>query len=235
MISLVSCTGVSYTRCTPEEENGMRVLLRGLTVTLLSAVWLASAGLAVAGPLTDMVRQTTEQVLKILEDPQLQGPDKQDARQERLRQISHRAFNWQEMAQRALATHWRERTPQERQEFVALFRDQVERTYMGRLEQAAKERQAIQYGDEQVEGSRAVVRTKAFTKGNVEVPLEYRLQQVDGRWLIYDVIVEGISLVNNYRSQFNRIINTSSYENLIQRMKSRQTEDPTAEPARRKP
>ena len=213
----------------------MRVLLRRLTVMLLSTVWLASAGLAVAGPPTDMVRQTAEQVLKILEDPQLQGPDKQDARQERLRQISEQAFNWQEMAQRALATHWRERTPQERQEFVALFRDQVERTYISRLEQAAEERQAIQYVDEQIDGSRAVVRTKAFTKHNVEVPLEYRLQQVDGRWLIYDVIVEGISLVNNYRSQFNRIINTSSYENLIQRMKSRQTEDPTAGPARRKP
>lgn len=213
----------------------MRVLRRGLTVVLLSAIWLASAGLATAGPPTDMVRQTTDQVLKVLEDPQLRGPDKQAARQERLRQISDQAFNWQEMAQRALATHWRERTPQERQEFVALFKDLVERSYMNRLEQAAEERQAIQYVDEQIDGSRAVVKTKAVTKRNVEVPLDYRLQQVDGRWLIYDVIVEGISLVNNYRSQFNRIIATSSYADLIQRMRSRQTEDPTAKPARRGP
>jgi phospholipid transport system substrate-binding protein len=213
----------------------MRVLLRGLTVVLLSAVWLASAGMATAGPPTDTVRQVTDQVLSILDDPQLRGPEKEALRHERLRQISERAFSWQEMAQRALATHWRERTPQERQEFTALFREQVERTYMSQLEQAAEERQAIQYVGEQVDGSRAVVKTRAFSKRNVEVPIDYRLHQVDGRWLIYDVIVEGISLVNNYRSQFNQIITSSSYENLIQRMKSRQTEDPTAKPARRGP
>ena len=96
----------------------MEVLLRGMSVVLLSAVCLASSGRAVAGPPTDMVRQTTDQVIKVLEDPQLRSPDKQAERQERLRKISDQAFNWEEMAQRALATHWRERTPQERQEFV---------------------------------------------------------------------------------------------------------------------
>jgi len=189
--------------------------------------------MATAGPPTDTVRQVADQVLSILDDAQLRGPDKEALRHERLRQISEQAFNWQEMAQRALATHWRERTPQERQEFTALFREQVERTYMSRLEEAAEERQAIQYVGEQVDGSRAVVKTKGITKRNVEVPIDYRLQQVDGRWLIYDVIVEGISLVNNYRSQFNQIITSSSYEDLIQRMKTRQTPDPTAKPGRR--
>jgi phospholipid transport system substrate-binding protein len=210
----------------------MGVLLRRLTVVLLSAVCLASAGQAVAGPATDMVRQTTDQVLKVLEDPQLRSPDKQAERQKRLRQISDQGFHWEEMARRALGTHWRERTPQQRQEFVALFKDLVERSYMNRLEQAAEERQAIQYLDEQVDGSRAVVKTKAITKRNQEVPIEYRLQKDGDRWLIYDVIIEGISLVNNYRSQFNQIINSSSYEGLVQRMKSKQTEDPTAAPAR---
>lgn len=210
----------------------MRARLRGFTVAMLSAVWLASAGWATAAQPTDTVRQTTEQVLQVLEDPQFAGPDQQAARQQRLRQISEQAFNWEEMARRALAVHWRERTPQERQEFVGLFRDLLERTYINRLEQAAGERQAIHYVDEQIDGSRAVVRTRAVTTRGAEVPIDYRLQQLNGRWLVYDVVVEGISLVGNYRSQFNQIITTSSYKDLVQRMRARQTDEISAGPAR---
>ena len=200
----------------------MRFVTRGWTILLLSAVWLSAVGLVMAGEPTDMVRQTTDQVLKILEDPTFQGADKQAERQERLRQISNQAFDWKEMAQRALATHWRERTPQQQQEFTDLFRDLVEGTYINRLETATQEKQDIQYVGEQIDGSRAVVKTNVVTKRNQQVPLEYRLHKADGRWLIYDVLVEGISLVNNYRSQFNRIISSSSYNELIQKMKTRQ-------------
>jgi len=203
----------------------MRFVTRGWTILLLSAWWLSAVGLATAGEPTDMVRQTTDQVLKNLEDPKLQGADKQAERQERLRQISNQAFDWKEMAQRALATHWRERTPQQQQEFTALFRDLVERTYINRLETATQDKQDIQYVGEQIDGPRAVVKTNVVTKRNQPVPLEYRLHKADGRWLIYDVLIEGISLVNNYRSQFNRIISSSSYNDLVQKMKTRQGGD----------
>jgi phospholipid transport system substrate-binding protein len=202
-------------------------------ILLLSAVWLGTIGMAAAGEPTDVVRQTTDQVLKILEDPQLQGPDKRAERQARMHAISDRAFDWQEMARRALATHWRGRTPQQQQEFVGLFRDLVEGTYMNRLETATQEKQDIQYVGEQVEGSRATVRTNVLTKRNQQVPIEYRLQKGDGGWKIYDVLVEGISLVNNYRSQFNQIVNSSSYDALVQKMKSRQVEEPTTSSGRR--
>jgi phospholipid transport system substrate-binding protein len=211
----------------------MRGVARGWTMFLLSAVWLSAIGMATAGEPTDLVRQVTDQVLKILEDPQFQAPNRQAERQERLHKIAEQVFDWQEMARRALAVHWRERTPQEQQEFVRLFRDLVEGIYINRLESAIQEKREIQYVGEQVEGSRAAVKTIVLTKRNQQVPIEYRLSKVDGRWLIYDVFVEGISLVNNYRSQFNRIITSSSYNELVQKMKNKQVDEPSGSPERK--
>jgi phospholipid transport system substrate-binding protein len=208
----------------------MRGVARGWTMFLLSAVWLSALGLATAGEPTDLVRQITDQVLKILEDPQFQAPNRHAERQERLHKIAEQVFDWQEMARRALALHWRERTPQEQQEFVRLFRDLVEGTYINRLESAIQEKREIQYVGEQMDGSRATVKTNVVTRRNQQVPIEYRLQKVDGRWLIYDVLVEGISLVNNYRSQFNRIITSSSYNDLVQKMKNRQGDELSGSP-----
>jgi phospholipid transport system substrate-binding protein len=211
----------------------MRGVARGCTMFLLSAVWLSAIGIATAGEPTDLVRQITDQVLKILEDPQFQAPNRQAERQERLHKIAEQVFDWQEMARRALAVHWRERTPQEQQEFVRLFRELVEGIYINRLESAIQEKREIQYVGEQVEGSRAAVKTNVLTKRNQQVPIEYRLSKVDGRWLIYDVFVEGISLVNNYRSQFNRIITSSSYNELVQKMKNKQVDEPSGSPERK--
>lgn len=211
----------------------MRGVARGWTMFLLSAVWLSALGLATAGEPTDLVRQITDQVLKILEDPQFQAPNRHAERQERLHKIAEQVFDWQEMARRALAVHWRERTPQEQQEFVRLFRDLVEGTYINRLESAIQEKREIQYVGEQVDGSRATVKTNVVTRRNQQVPIEYRVQKADGRWLIYDVLVEGISLVNNYRSQFNRIITSSSYNDLVQKMKNRQGDELSGSPQRK--
>ena len=211
----------------------MRCVARGWTMLLLSIIWLSAIGLAMAGEPTDLIRQTTDQVLKILEDPQFQAPDRQAEKQERLHKLADQVFDWQEIARRALAVHWRERTPQERQEFVRLFRDLVETTYLNRLESAVQEKREIQYVAEQVDKSRAVVKTNVVTRRNQQVPIDYVLHQVDGRWLIYDVLVEGISLVNNYRSQFNRIITSSSYNELIQKMKTRQGNELSGSPERK--
>ncbi|HSF29936.1 MAG TPA: ABC transporter substrate-binding protein [Candidatus Tectomicrobia bacterium] len=211
----------------------MRRVARSWVMLLVAAFWLSASGQATAGEPTDLIRQTTDQVLKILEDPNLQGPAKQAERQDRLRKVSDQAFDWQEMARRALAVHWRERTPQQRQEFVELFRDLVERTYMNRLETATQEKQDIQYVGEQVDGSRALVKTNVLTKRNQQVPIEYRLHKSNGRWLVYDVLIEGISLINNYRSQFNRIISSSSYNELVQKMKARHEDELSGGPPRK--
>jgi phospholipid transport system substrate-binding protein len=217
---------------TMKKEVPMPSVVRTWTIMLLGAVWLGSMGLAIAGEPTNLIRQTADQAIKILDDPQLQGPEKRAQRQERLRKMADEAFDWPDMARRALATHWRERTPQQQQEFTELFKDLVQRTYLNRLDAAAGERQDIVYVDEQTQGSQSVVKTKVITKRNTQVPIDYRLHKVDGGWKIYDVLIEGVSLVNNYRSQFNDILSRSSYDQLIQRMKSR-GEEAFAEPGRR--
>ena len=207
----------------------MPSVVRTWAMMLLSAVWLGSMGLAAAGEPTDLIRQTTDQAIKILDDPQLQGPEKRAQRQERLRKMADEAFDWPDMAKRALATHWRGRTPQQQQEFTGLFKDLVQRSYLNSLDSAAGERQDIVYAGEQTQDAQSVVKTKVITKRNTQVPIDYRLHKVDGGWKIYDVLIEGVSLVNNYRSQFNEILSRSSYDQLIQKMKSR-GEEAFAEP-----
>ncbi len=215
------------------KESLMRSLVRGCTRLLFCTIWIGAVGPATAGEPMDLVRQTTEQVIHILEDPQLQGSAHQAERQARLRRISGQAFDWQEMAQRALGVHWRDRTPQQQQEFVALLRDLVERVYMQRLESAIEEKREIQYEGEEIEGARAVVMTEVVTTRGQEVPIRYRLHNPDGRWRIYDVLVEGISLVNNYRSQFNHIITSSSYQALVEKMRARQDDELAGGPKRK--
>jgi len=204
-------------------------------IALLSVVWLSCWGQATAGEPTDFVKHTADSILQIFETPILQGPEKREERLARLRDIANTAFDWEEMAQRALATHWRERTPQERQEFIELLKDTVQGTYLKRLEDAApqqlKKKQNILYIGEQVDGPRAVVRTKVITTRRQEIPITYRLRQSQGQWRIYDVVVEGVSLLNNYRAQLHRIITTSSYQALVQQMKARQGEDTLPQPS----
>ncbi len=199
----------------------MRYVMQGWLIALLGVMWLSVPRLAIGGDATAFIKQSTDATLRVLEDPRLQGPEKRSERKERLREISNEVFDWQEIARRALATHWRERTPQQQQEFVQLFKDLVQRSYTNRLEDAVQQKQDIRYLDEQGDDSRAVVKVKVVTKRNQEVPFEYRLHKSNGAWKIYDVAIEGVSLINNYRSQFNRIITSSSYEELVQKMKTK--------------
>jgi len=187
---------------------------------LLGALFmLLVASSASAGPATDQLRVGTDRVLKTLADPALQGPDRVAERQKALREITDPMFDWAEMARRALGRHWQTRTDAERQEFVPLFRNLLERTYATRIERYNGEQ--ITYTGESIEGDQASVRTKILDRTNRELPIDYRMVRgPDGRWLIYDVLIEGVSLVANYRSQFDQIIRTASYERLVEKLKS---------------
>jgi phospholipid transport system substrate-binding protein len=212
----------------------MQGMMQGMLIGLLSFVWLSGPRPAESSTPTEFIRQTTDSILQIFADPRLQGPEHREARLAHLRHIMNTAFDWEEIARRTLATHWRERTPQERQEFPGLFRDAVQAMYLERLEQTARqwlpERQAIAYGEEVVDGTRAVVRTTIATKHLRQIPIEYRLRQSGGQWRVYDVVVIGVSLVNNYRVQFHRIITQSSYQGLVQQLQVRQLGEVFTEP-----
>jgi phospholipid transport system substrate-binding protein len=179
-------------------------------------------GAVEAGVPTDQLRGATDRVLKVLLDPELKQPAKKDARRQQIRAVADEIFDWQETGKRALARHWQGRSPTERQEFSALFADLVERSYISKIERYSGER--IVYSGETVEGEQATVRTKLITKSNTEIPIDYRMQKEGDRWRAYDVVIEGVSLVSNYRTQFNRIIQQSGYGELVNKLKAKQEE-----------
>jgi phospholipid transport system substrate-binding protein len=197
-------------------------------VALLCVGWVTAQGWASTETPTALIQQTTTQVLGIFKDPSLQGPAKRQEREARLQDIGDRVFDWPAMAQSALAFHWRSLTPQQRQEFIPLFKGVVEHAYMDRLAQAAQQEKAIRYTGEQEGASQAVVATRVMTQNDQEIPIDYYLHQQQGRWLIYDVIVEGVGLVSNYRSQINEILDSSSYDQLIRLMKPKLAAEPSA-------
>jgi phospholipid transport system substrate-binding protein len=174
---------------------------------------------AFAGPATDQIKPQIDRVIATLENPALKGDGKTEERRQVLRGITDGVFDWTEMAKRSLGRHWAGRTPAEQQEFVALFRELLERAYVGKIERYAGE--PIAYVGEVVDGDVITVRTKITTRQNQEVPIDYRMFRDGDRWRVYDVLIESISLVNNYRTQFDGIIKTSSYEELVKRLKAR--------------
>jgi len=187
-----------------------------LTMLVVSLVLLADAP-AWAGP-TDQLREYTDQVVKVLDDPSMARQDRRAA----VRKIAHEAFDISETAQRVLARHWQARTPAEREEFTQLFADLLERTYIARMDEYGGER--IRYLSESIDGAFASVKARIVTRTGTEVAVESRMNLRGDRWLIYDILIENVSLVGNYRSQFDRIIRSSSYEELVRRLKTKREE-----------
>jgi phospholipid transport system substrate-binding protein len=182
--------------------------------------WLATP--ARAGAPLEQLRAQIDRVLKVLEDPDMKKNGRARDRRAAVRKIADDIFDFQETAKRSLARHWQPRTAAERDEFVRLFSDLLERSYLSKIEFYGGEK--IAYLGDTLEGDTALVRTRIVTKGGTEVPIEYRMLKKGDRWLVYDVIIEGVSLVANYRTQFNKIIQTSSYAELVKRMKVKQDE-----------
>jgi len=173
---------------------------------------------ALAGPPSDQLKTGIDKVVHVLADPSLKGTAKARERRDTLREITGPLFDWSEMASRALGRHWQPRTEAERQEFVRLFHDLLERSYLSTLERYNGER--VTYGAESVEGDQATIRTQVLNKEGQQLPVDYRMVRRGDRWLVYDVLIEGVSLVANYRAQFDQIIRTGSYEKLVEKLKS---------------
>ena len=191
----------------------MRSAIFGLTLQLL-----LGAAVAWAGPPTDIAKQVIEKALDALKDPSSQG----EARRQKVKRIVDPYFDYQEMAKRSLGPAWGKLSPGQRQEFVALFSQLLEASYSDKIEKYAQ-RVQINYTGEILEGDNAEVRT-VVVKANDRIPLNYRLLNEGGTWKVYDVVIEGVSLVNNYRSQFSRILNESSYAELVKRLKTKVSE-----------
>jgi phospholipid transport system substrate-binding protein len=202
----------------------MRRLVRFLAAGLAALTVTAPAW---AGAPTEQVRQYTDQVRKILEDPALRSADKRAA----VRKVAIEIFDVNETARRALGPHWQGRSPSEKNEFTQLFADLLERTYISKIDLYRGER--LQYTTEAVDGEFAIVRAKVITNKGVEVPVEARMLKRAGaeHWLIYDIAIENVSLISNYRTQFDRIIRTASYGELVRRLKENREQFLNEKPA----
>lgn len=189
-----------------------------LALSLFLTLVLA-AGHAHAGLPTEQIKTTVDRALVVLKDPKLKPAARLKERRDQLKQILFARFDFGEMAKRSLGANWRRRTPQEQEEFVRLFADVLERTYASIIESYTDEK--IVYLNERVDGTFADVNSKVTTSKGEEYSINYRAHFVGNEWKVYDVVAENVSLVNNYRSQFTRVISKASYEELVRRLKDK--------------
>jgi phospholipid transport system substrate-binding protein len=172
-----------------------------------------------AGEPTEQMKLTIDQMIDILGNPDLQDPAKAEERRKLLRDTASERFDWQEMARRSLAKHWQQRTDEEKREFVPLFTDLLEQAYMNRIENYSGDK--VSYDGEKVKGEYSLVKVRIYTSKQTNIPVVYRLRKKDSQWLIYDISIEGVSLVKNYRKQFDSVILSSSYEGLLEKLKEK--------------
>jgi phospholipid transport system substrate-binding protein len=172
-----------------------------------------------AGVPTEQVRGTVDRVLAILQDPKLKSKDKVNERRELLRRVIEARFDFTEMGKRSLGAEWRRLKPSQQEEFVELFTDLLRDAYVADIESYKGEK--VIYTRETEEDQFATVHTMIRSPEGTEYSLEYRLRLIGKDWKAYDVVIENVSIVNNYRSQFARLINKSSYEGLIRALKDK--------------
>ncbi|MGA9753604.1 MAG: ABC transporter substrate-binding protein [Desulfobaccales bacterium] len=193
------------------------LLLRILVLGLISNLVVGVGG-AWAGPPTENVKKFIERALDVLQNPAYQGEE----RRQMVKRIVDPYFDYREMAKRSLGATWGKISAGQRDDFVHLFAQLLEASYSDKIEKYAQ-RVKIDYTGEILDGEYAEVRT-VVVKANDRIPLNYRLLNEAGGWKVYDVVIEGVSLVSNYQSQFHRIIHESSYIDLVQRLKSKVSE-----------
>jgi phospholipid transport system substrate-binding protein len=191
---------------------------RAFVLASVLALGLIASREAAAGQASDQLRSRIDRVVTILEDPILKVRPQE--RRVALQGAATDIFDFTEITRRSLGRHWQTATPAEREELVQLFTVLLERSYLGRIEQYSGER--ISVVGETLDGELATVRTRLVSKGGTETPVDYRLHRAGDRWMAYDVNVEGVSLVANYRAQFNKILQTSSAQVLVQRLRAKQ-------------
>jgi phospholipid transport system substrate-binding protein len=204
-------------------------LILTLTLLLVLSVALSAWG----GAPTDQLREGIARVVTILHDPALAGEQRVDERRAAIGRVAGEIFDFGDMAKRALGQHWATRTPAERTEFGRLFTELIQRSYIAKVDQHSSAARVVTFLGETVDEDYAVVKTRIPLSNGSSMPLDYRMHGTAGQWRVYDLSMDGVSLLANYRSQFNRIIRTSSFEDLVARLKANKAEfaAPAASPA----
>ena len=194
----------------------MRRTLMTMTAALLLGL---TASVAAALTPTETVRSRVDEALQSLSKTANPGAEASERRRADIRRAADTLFDFPDMSRRALGRHWTDRTPAEREEFTRLFTDLIARTYIGKIDRYAGE--SIAYVGERVDGEEASVRSQVVTAKGSQIPVEYRLHRANDTWSAYDVLIENVSLVGTYRSQFDRIIKAESFADLLRRLREK--------------
>ena len=184
-----------------------------LTIAIFSATW------ACAAP-TDEVKKTVDEVVRIIASKEMKQHEQK--RRQALKKTISLVFDYSEMAKRSLGKHWNQRTPAEKKQFTELFASLLENSYAGKIESYNNEK--IVYLKEVVDGDHAEVKSKVITAKRDEFTLDYRMINQNSKWMAYDVVIEGVSLVSNYRTQFNKIITSQGYPELVKKLQTKTDE-----------
>ena len=188
-------------------------------VKIIMAVVLAAASPATAASPTETVKAAVQQVFSQPDSPTVKAPSVAERRAQ-IRKVTETLFDFEEMSQRSLGKAWTQASPAEQKEFVRLFGGLIANAYMGRIEQYAGE--PITYVGERIEGDDARVQSRVVTPKGSEVPIEYRLyRSTEGRWTVYDIYVDGFSLVGSYKAQFNRLLQRGTFADLLKQLRQK--------------
>lgn len=179
----------------------------------------ALPAMVLSGEPTEQVKKTTEKILAIVQDPALKAADKDSERQRQMRTVVDERFDWAAMARSAVGNNWRNLSEAQHAEFTGCFSELIANNYLSKVDSYTGEK--ILYKGDKLTGAFGIVDVVIVTLRGTDIPVSYRVQKKNSEWLVYDVSIEGVSLVNNYRSQIATILNNSSYETLIARIKEK--------------
>ena len=195
-------------------------MLKRITLLAIICLFVATSAFATV---TDTIKKTVNDVIHIVTDKELKKKSNEQRRRTAIKKSIATIFDSQEMAKRTLGKHWNQRTPAEKKQFSDLFATLLENSYAGKIESYNNEK--IVYTKETLDGDYAEVKSKVITPKQDEYTLDYKLMKKEnGTWMVYDVVIEGVSLVSNYRTQFNKIISTNGYAELVKKLQAKSNE-----------
>lgn len=187
-------------------------------IALLLNGWIVSA--YAAQPM-ETLKGPIDQVLAVLKDPRYQGADRKKLQRDKLWEIIRPVFDFEEISKRTLAINWKRFSADQQKEFTTVFSKFLGNTYLDKIQGEYQNETIVFLDEEMYSDTKAFVRTKVVRKDKSDIPINYSMMRIDGIWRIYDVHIEGVSLVKNYRSQFNELLGRETPAQLIERLKKK--------------
>jgi len=189
----------------------------GMMILLVLTGWTSLP--AAVSPM-EALKIPIENVLSLLKDPKYKDPDQRQPQRDKIFAITRKLFDYTEMSKRTLARNWKSFSPQEQLQFVDVFADHLSNSYMDKIQGEYKGETVVFLGQEMVADGKALVTTKVQRQSG-DISVDYSMMLVDNQWRVYDVNIEGVSLIKNYRTQFDQILVKESPAQLIERLKKK--------------